>query len=54
MANKRVSEITSIMAWSLGPGEDVLFSSNVDISLTESSSMDFSGVVYLIKEQDTG
>ena len=53
MARNRVSMSLNKMAWFVGPGEDVILSADVDISLSDPPSFDFSGIVCLVEETNT-
>ena len=53
MTRNRASMYSNKMAWFVGPGEDVILSADVDISLSDPPSFDFSGIVCLVEETET-
>ena len=53
MSKNRALINSSKIAWFIGPGEDVIISANVDISLSDPPSFDFSGIACLVEETET-
>ena len=52
MSRMRSSVISSKVAWFVGPGEDIISASDVEISVLEPPSFDFKGVVFLVQDKE--